>query len=321
MKQFVLILAAFFAASFSFAQSNVYLKINHQLGGSPFQFNTPSANNNGVQFDIDRMQYYVSEVTLIHDGGVETMVPNTWFLVNAGNAFNEMLGSFTITNLEAVRFGIGVDSAHNHLDPSTYASGHPLAPQAPSMHWGWQAGYRFAAIEGSSGQGFNQFYEIHALGDIDYYWTSIPTTGTLNGSDLTIELDADYARVLENIDVSTGTISHGTSQITREALTNFRDYVFTAAGTTTSLDGALSESAINLSVYPNPSQQSSTVTAQGDFPVNSVIRVFDLNGRVVLEKAITGQSTTLELNTAGFYLVSVYQDLNLLSSKKLIITQ
>ena len=75
-----------------------------------------------------------------------------------GNAF---LGSHDITTLESVRFGVG-RSEHNHLDPSAYPGDHPLAPQLPSMHWGWASRYfhRFG-MEGWAGEGFLKL-QIHA---------------------------------------------------------------------------------------------------------------------------------------------------------------
>ena len=34
-----------------------------------------------------------------------------------------------ITNVESITFSVGVDQAHNHLDPASYPASHPLAPQ------------------------------------------------------------------------------------------------------------------------------------------------------------------------------------------------
>lgn len=321
MKQFLLILGIIFTASFAGAQSNVYLKINHQLGTAPFQLNMATTNNNGVQFDLNRMQYLISEVTLIHDGGMETMVPNSYFFLDGTIAFNELLGSYAITSLEAVRFGVGVDSLANHSDPSSYPSGHALAPRAPSMHWGWQAGYKFAVLEGLAGQNLDQVFELHPLGDRDYYYTTVNTSGVTNGSDLIIELDGDYTRALEDIDVSTGMIHHGSNQITAQVLTNFRDYVFTASGTHTSSRDQLEEHLIEMSVFPNPAQQTGTITVKADFPTRSIIRVSDLLGRTLSELTPHAGSVEFELPSAGTYLISAYQDNNYIGGKKLVVTQ
>ena len=56
------------------------------------------------------------------------------------------MGPWDIEGVRGVKLHLGVDPAHNHADPSTYASDHPLSLQNPTMHWGWSAGYRFMAI-------------------------------------------------------------------------------------------------------------------------------------------------------------------------------
>mgnify|MGYP006202908115 CR=1 FL=1 len=61
------ILSVVFALTFSFSaysQSDVYLKINHLLGTSPFAFNTAVSNNLGHNFDVDRMEYYISSISI-----------------------------------------------------------------------------------------------------------------------------------------------------------------------------------------------------------------------------------------------------------------
>lgn len=316
MKKFYLFSALMFLVSISFGQSNVYLKINHKLGASNFQFSTAASNSGNIPFNVERLQYYVDNITLVHDGGVETLVPNTWLLVDAGTPVNEMLGSFSITNLEGVKFGIGVDAAYNHLDPSSYASSHPLAPKFPSMHWGWAAGYRFVALEGKSGSNFNQTYEIHALEDQNYFTASITTAGTANGSDLIIELDADYEEALRNIDVSTGLINHGGNGEAITLLQNFRDHVFSPSGVSTALDEA-NFSQFNL--YPNPAIANQTIYFSGTTSIEEVeFVVSDLSGKVI--KTISSTDVLeVSIPTAGIYVVSILDQGKRGSSKKLIV--
>ena len=47
-----------------------------------------------------------------------------------------------------LRFNIGLPPELNHGDPATWPAGHPLNPSVNGLHWGWQGGYVFAAIEG-----------------------------------------------------------------------------------------------------------------------------------------------------------------------------
>ncbi len=316
-KLYTLFVMAFLAGSM-FAQSNFELQINHKLGVSPFQMNTSATNNNNVQFDVSRLQYYISQITLIHDGAQETTIPGTWFLVDAGNHFQASLGNHPITTLEGIRFGVGVESSVNHLDPSSYAANHPLAPKSPSMHWGWSAGYRFVAMEGNGGTNLSQSYEIHALEDQNYFLTTVNTSGFSGSNGTIIALDADYAMALKNIDVSTGPITHGGFGEAITLLENFRDDVFTAS-TIVGLEAELSQQ--ELMIAPNPVAASGLVRVEGEFGTEAVVTVTDLSGKVIQEKLVSGEVAILEVTVAGYYLVSLKKQGETVATRKLMVIQ
>ena len=48
----------------------------------------------------------------------------------------------------ALRFHVGPDAKANNADISTLAADHPLNPNLNSLHWSWQGGYIFLAVEG-----------------------------------------------------------------------------------------------------------------------------------------------------------------------------
>ncbi len=289
------------------AQQQVTLQIDHWLDGTPFSNSAVAANNSGQEFDAARLEYYISEISLIHDGGQETLVPGTWVLANASSMTTADLGQHSISSLEAVRFGIGVDPAVNHLDPSTYPSNHPLAPRSPSMHWGWAAGYRFVAMEGQSGAGLAQNYEIHALGDDNYFVQTIPTQGVMEGGDLIVKLNADYVQAMYSVNVASGPIVHGETGIARDLLENFRDRVFT------SVEGngpvGIEEFAHgHLTLYPNPTLGSVRVSTTG-IDHADVLRVHDALGRAILDLPFNNTADMIvELPDAGMYRISILQD-------------
>ena len=51
------------------AQTNVTLNINHLLGEEPFRLSTTAQNNLGQAFNFSRLEYYLAEISLIHDQG------------------------------------------------------------------------------------------------------------------------------------------------------------------------------------------------------------------------------------------------------------
>jgi len=318
MKKYLFSLLISLGAFCATAQVDVYLNINHQLGQNSFAFNTAAANNVGNSFNVKRLQYYIAELTLIHDGGQTTAVPNLWILADAGYTLSEALGNHNITTLEGVQLGIGVESSYNHLDPSAYNMTHPLSPKSPSMHWGWAAGYRFIAFEGKSGSNLTQTYEFHGLGDGNYAKITIPTAGTLNGTDLNIDLNADYERALENIDLSSGSnIVHGENGKAASVLTNFATYVFTSSEGNGSI-GLTEKKAIKIDLYPNPS--NGNLSLKGNLNGKSLV-VIDSQGKVITAKDLSSSLETITIKNNGFYLVQIFEDSELVQSEKVMVVQ
>jgi hypothetical protein len=316
------ILPALLIGSLSFAQSDVYLQINHQLGEVPFAFDTEVTNNLGDNFSVDRMEYYLSEITLVHDGGMETSVPDTWVLVDGGVFTNIYLGSYDLISLEGIRFGVGVDPEHNHEDPSTYPSDHPLAPKSPSMHWGWAAGYRFVAMEGKSGAGLAQTFQIHALGDVNYRLTEINTSGTWNEGVLYVALDGDYTMALKDISVAGGLINHGETGESITCMWNFNTDVFKAGEATVAL--ALSDVAASTTMWmaPNPAQNSVHIQLNDLIPATASLIITDMQGKQVGQLPVYKQmQIDLSAYAAGLYQVSVVDDGRMLAAQQLFINK
>jgi hypothetical protein len=282
MKRFLLSsLILVFLAGMLNAQTQVNFYINHMLANSQFEMNAPAKNNMDHDFKYTRVQYYISEIKLTHDGGTETSIDNTYLLVDASKDAELDLGSLAINHLEKVSFSVGVDPRNNHADPASFPNGHPLAPVFPSMHWGWTAGYRFIAIEGNGGPSYNRNFQLHGLGDRNYLVTEVEFDLTAENGAMDIVLNADYTRALENISVNSGVIVHGEDQEAKKAIENFRDYVFSAGEKTSSLYPVYNQTALKIS--PNPAQSSEEIIISFPSLEKGITQVsfHDLNGKVV----------------------------------------
>jgi hypothetical protein len=305
-----LLVATMFVAT---AQQDVYLKINHKLGSSNFAFNQTTTNNLSNSFNFDRLEYYIAEITLRYDGGQDTTL-DTYILVDAGTTTNQLLGTFNFTNLESISFGVGVNTPYNNDDPNLWPAGHPLAPKSPSMHWGWAAGYRFAALEGKTGSNMTSIWQIHALGNRNYTIQTIPTTGLTMGNKTTIELNADYAKALDNITVNGNLITHGEIAESVTLLNNFANGVFTI-GTV----GIKENKMMDFSISPNPSRKDVILQFENNQNGNELI-ITALSGQVISREIITsGNQVNLSISTKGTYLANIYKEGSLIGSEKVII--
>lgn len=286
MKRFLLAIALILPTSVLFAQAEVVLSINHQFGTSDYVHNAEVTTPGGYPMKVTRLEYYMSGFTLTHDGGQVTALDGVHILVDAANPEPYSLGQVDgVTDLEGISFSIGVEEAYNHLDPATYDPSHPLAPQLPSMHWGWAAGYRFLAFEGQSGQNLNIPFEIHALGDDNYMGQDHDVSASVAGNELNINIDADYFELINNVDVSSGVIVHGETGIAVTSLLNMRSLVFSGAAPVSVGENL----PFGFQFYPNPAEDVIVISPESSHEAYELI-LRDARGQAVMQlNAETGQ--------------------------------
>lgn len=302
------------------AQNNIQFNIHNKLGSSDFELYSPAVNNMDHDFEVHRMQYYLSEISILHDGGSETAIEDFWIFADAApsEVTSADLGTHDINQVEGIVFHIGVDPDHNHLDPASWPLDHPLAPKHPSMHWGWNAGYRFICFEGEGGSNYNQGIELHGLGDDNYFRIELSLDAQAVDGIININVDADFTRVVENISVNAGVLVHGEYGAAQTALENVRDYVFSASQTTSTVDF----SEINsFEVFPNPSsgRASFTVEAEGNETYSVIIT--DVLGRELQQfsRVTTGTTVEFSIEETGMYNVSLYKNGQVATTQRLII--
>lgn len=305
------------------AQQDIKLKIHHLLGEEAFQFGTEHSNSLGHTFTLIRMQYYLSDLRIIHDGGQETVLSDTYLLASGDDIEPYALGEANFTDIESISFKIGVDSLNNHADPALWPADHPLAPKNPSTHWGWSGGYRFLMMEGQAGmQTPSEGFEVHSLGDILY--KGIVTLNVYPedmGDHTLIEIKADYVQALNNIDLSSGLIVHASDNEAATVISNMKTYVFSEVGTSTEID-MIEENHSSLLVFPNPvigKEISYTYQAENHNEVQLLLS--DINGKIIIEKTldpITGAGT-LSVEESGNYILLLLSDTQVIASQKVSI--
>lgn len=323
MNRFLLLfLAAIFCQGVG-AQMNVALHMHQKLGDQPFALNAIATAPGNYAMKVTRMQYYVSEIKIVHDGGQVTPVTDMHLLVTAQKDSIFELGSFDVTTIEGIEFSIGVDAAFNHLDPSTYPAGDPLALQNPTMHWGWTAGYRFIAFEGKSsnnGTTFPDVFQIHTVDDANYRTVTLPVSGVMDGDHLAINIDADYTQLLTDLNVQGGVVSHAANGPSAVIAENMKNHVFTPS----SIASSTVEPGVagSFGISPNPS--SGVAVVKYDLPgyERLMLTVSDLSGHRVLTRELSGsqQSVSLETNwQSGIYVARIFSGDKFLAIEKLVV--
>lgn len=312
MRQTLLFGIAIILSIIVSAQNNISLDLDFLYEGQPFSLESQYTQDNGNPIVIDRCEFYISQISIEHDNGQITPIAETWVLADPEQLSYD-LGVHSISEVEAIHFSIGVEQPINNDDPTLWPADHPLAPQNPSMHWGWTSGYRFIAIEGQAGDSpLSQVWEIHALGNNQYYSQTVYTSGVISGNAVNIGLNVNVEEFLEGLNPDGGFIAHGETgpRITR-CIENARDHVFTAT------DGTVDIDHLELSVlkmYPNPTKSA---VIMENIPDQQVM-IYGTNG-IISEATLQNGKVDLSPLAGGLYIVQVLDENGNVLKDRLII--
>jgi len=144
--------------------------IEPRFANAPLIFDTlTNTTAAGQQVSVSRLDFLLSNIALRRAEGGAWLGLTNWF---AYLSPREGRTSFALNNIPAgrydrVRFHVGVPAQVNLADPANYPSQHPLNPNVNGLHWNWQGGYVFLAIEGGWRQDKNEQsgYSYHVATD------------------------------------------------------------------------------------------------------------------------------------------------------------
>lgn len=320
MKKILLSLALGFSFVGLSAQTDLSFNIDHKLGTEAFSFETSLNSNQNIPLEVTRLDYYISEITLVHDGGQETPIINEFILANAGIPVNLEIGNHPVNTLEKVRFYIGVPEAFNHLDPALYPDNHPLAYQMPSMHWGWALGYKFLTIEGNAGSGLANNYQIHTTGDSNYTMVEVTINESASNGRIDIALNADYLGIFEDISIANGLFNHGEFAEAKTAIENMSFFVFSKGEAISSTSNLNFEGSF--SAYPNPAG-AGMMNIKADMlkDGNYNLSVKNLLGQTIESYTFQTAQLNYQIQTTekGLFIVELADNTGSLVSEKIVL--
>ncbi|MEI6084800.1 MAG: MbnP family protein [Verrucomicrobiota bacterium] len=108
-------------------------------------------------YSVTRLSYLLSHFALQSETGW-TELPDQYAWLDAATRRNTFtLHDVPAGNFHALRFIVGVTATN---DPTTYPPDHPLNPNLNGLHWNWQGGYIFCAVEGRTQAGDGYSFHI-----------------------------------------------------------------------------------------------------------------------------------------------------------------
>ena len=286
-----------------FAQTKeVIIKMNHLYNGTPFTIDSTYEVDGGVAIEFSRMEFYLHINSLVNTNNESVELDDSYILVNPEQN-NYSLGNHEISDINTLLFHIGVSPEVNHNDPASLENTHPLAPQQPSMHWGWAAGYRFIAIEAMLDKDQDGILEAviqyHAVDDAYYTSLSISDASVETETSITFHLDVNYDKMFENINTSNAGVFHGSYQQNQSLIDNI------AENNVFSVTENLSIEEVNTlgTIYPNPFIDILNLELQ----LNSSIHLYNTLGAIIEVYELSPGLHQIETSqlTKGMYIVSI----------------
>ena len=102
----------------------------------------------GETFSGTRVSWLASDFALQRNDGSWLELSNSvaWFDYDQNRDTQRL--EIPAGAYQSLRFVVGLNTNLNHADVAKFPAGHPLNPAVNDLHWSWQGGYIFLALEG-----------------------------------------------------------------------------------------------------------------------------------------------------------------------------
>jgi cytochrome c peroxidase len=152
----------------------------------------------GESFSITRVSYLVSDFGLQRNDGMWLEISNSVAWLDFDQNRNSIwLERIPAGEFSTVRFTVGLNTNLNHADVATFPAGHPLNPNLNRLHWSWQGGFIFLALEGlwRNSSGELDGWAYHLARDMNATRITLAAPLLIN-NETKVELDFDLATLL-----------------------------------------------------------------------------------------------------------------------------
>lgn len=169
-----------------------------------------SAGNHS-KLSLSRIAYLISEPVLIDQTDQRHPLSDGYALVDVG-ANKTRLNFYDVPALRyhAIEFSIGLSPEVNQSDPAKFAPTHPLNPILNKLHWNWQDGYIFLALEGHWQTAQNEGgYSYHLGNEPHRMRIRLPVSVDLSTKNAWLGIDFHLDRVLRDLPFETASSTHG----------------------------------------------------------------------------------------------------------------
>ncbi len=284
MKQLFTVLFFLIVVHFTQAQKNIFLSIAPKFLSNDFVPDQIYTSASGDKVAFQHFNYYVSHLTLYHDGGQTLSLADTVFILKPDHTVL-YLGQHAVIQIDSIQFGAGVAPEFNTQsgslaqDISTYDANHPLSFQSPSMYWGWSSGYMHMVVGGkvdaNNDQNPETVFEVHSLGNANFHEVKLNTHHDLsNPNQIDLQLECNLDQWIKGVNLKTVGVAHGETGINAQVMNNPLNFAVFTQPVTASLDH------LNVDHHLTFQKINQEVVITFDqVPANSSWNIVNLNGQ------------------------------------------
>lgn len=179
--------------------ASLSVEITPKFSGEPIQLDSLRYENSAKEsFSLTRVSYLLTGFALQRPDGLWLELTNevAWFDLERGRSTHR-IATIPAGEYRSIRFHLGPDEKLNHADPAPFSADHPLNPNLNGLHWNWQGGYIFLALEGRwrNPDGVLDGWSYHFARDPNRPRINIAVSLSLTNH-TRLELDFDLATLL-----------------------------------------------------------------------------------------------------------------------------
>ena len=127
---------------------------------------------------VTRLAFLLSQFRLQTADGRWVELPDQYAFVDVmQNRLSFNLENIPADSYRQLQFTVGLDEKTNRADPSQWPADHPLNPVLNSLHWSWQGGYVFFALEGHYDG--DRGYSLHLAKSPNQVTVTLPVTSNI----------------------------------------------------------------------------------------------------------------------------------------------
>jgi cytochrome c peroxidase len=189
--------------SLRLSAAEVTIALSLRWTGAPILVPSATVNNHaGQPLRITRFSALISGVTLTaSDGSIVSLAGQYGYIDAETGQLTAKFEGVPAGDYTGIAFDVGLPAAVNHADPGKWPVGHPLNPITNHLHWSWQGGYIFMAVEGhwiatrDGNPAEDRGFSYHIARDDHLMPVRFATVYRVDG-DTTVQFALDIAKVI-----------------------------------------------------------------------------------------------------------------------------